>query len=242
MKARKITTVIAGILLFTGGKLFSQSLPACIEKIKADTVKNKLAKYSGTLKLPNGETVYRIVLERRKGCMDCNSGVYYTDSLCERVASFMIGNAPTAFIKKGYKQEYFMETKTPAFSSALKRAEQARGLFFPEERKFSVKTVQDTSFTLFKRTDELRISNAAGLHHYVNGKLKNSYKIIPYQLATLSPDGQEYKVYYIDALKKFMRITDVAGYILFYLTRKEYEEHELKAYSGNEWMQVMQLQ
>ena len=242
MKTKKTITAFALVFILAGGKLFSQSLPACIEKIKTDTVKNRLTKYSGTLKLPTGETVYRITLERRRSCMDCNSGVYYVDSLCERVASFMIGNAPTAFIRQGYKQEYFMEPKNPTFAGALKRAEQARGLFFPEERKFFVKMARDTSFTLFKPGDELRISNAAGLHHYVNGKLKNSYKIIPYQLATLSPDGLQYKVYYIDALKRFMRITDVAGYVIFYLTRKEYEEHELKTFIDNEWMQAMQLQ
>lgn len=240
MKIRITIAVVACV--FMTARLFSQPFPSCIEKIKADTVKDKLTKYNAVLKLPTGETVYRLALERRKGCMDCNAGVYYVDSLCERVASFMIGNAPTAFIKQGYKQEYFMESKNPVFAGALKRAEQARGLFFPEERKFSITDVRDSAFHLFKTGDELRISNAARLHHYVNGQLRNSYKIIPHRLAGLSPDGQEYKIYYIDALKKFMRITDVAGYVIFYLTRKEYEEHALKNFTGNEWMEVLKLQ
>ena len=186
---RKITITIVACFFMLTARLFSQSLPSCIEKITADTIKNKLTKYNGTLKLPTGETVYRMLLERKKGCMDCNSGVYYVDSLCERVASFMIGNAPAAFIKQGYKQEYFMEFKNPVFAGALKRAEQARGLFFPEERKFLITAIRDSAFHLFKTGDELRISNAAGLHHYVNGQLINSYKIIPYRLGSLSPDG-----------------------------------------------------
>lgn len=173
------------IFIITFQQCIAQSgaLPECIEKLSSK--ENRI--YEGMLELPNGETVYKIRIERPKNCMDCIGGTKYLDSNCETVARRTIGRAPNKpFVKEGYELEWFFgkkeENKTENKYPILIRKRDTINFFkkFDKPVKFKVKKIvsKKNPFNL-KQNDILTISNQDGMVIHRQGKKQNQYKLMP---------------------------------------------------------------
>jgi len=91
----------------------------------------------------------------------------------------------------------------------------------PATGRFRVTEAMDTVLYLFKTGDMLDVSLQKGLRHYRNGKLVNTYKIIPATIKVkkvapcLKPPCPELvhdvPVYYTDVLNRYIELDDLSN-------------------------------
>lgn len=212
-------------------------LPDCIKKLTAPPAKVirtsiGARQFRRTHTLVNGQQLFVFNAHPSIGCHinEPASTKYYSDN-CKLVASFpnnfSIKKGFTPFIAPGYKPEDFPEAAQgdyPAYFTNLEKAAANRRVIysdakpvdpFPMEKVYKVTHVDENPLTV-EKGDALRISTKAGLKHYRNNKLVNTYKLVP-QLSTIKVDAQcrvppcfttvtKVLVYYMEGIKRFVAV------------------------------------
>jgi hypothetical protein len=172
-----------------------------------------------------------------KNCHDCATIVTYYDSLCRVAGSFSVGGYAGVVAKGNLSKEDYINKKKlrtlwTAAASSPPAGPSASGAInpFPGLVNFTITQVVDTILNGLAVGDELRISSAEGLSHFRNGKLVNSYKIIPTRikqrhvnpcLIPPCPEREEEKiVYYLEPIHRYFSIEQLMDRSWFNFSRK----------------------
>lgn len=110
-------------------RIIQDTYPVCIqEKIaqfKRDTSSRvmKPPQFINRYALKDGRTIYAFkVAPAGNNCYDCARGVFFTDSLCTPIGTFIMGRVYTEKIAPGYTKEDFRQTRLLSFNNnALKK-------------------------------------------------------------------------------------------------------------------------
>ncbi|RYY58926.1 MAG: hypothetical protein EOO05_14865 [Chitinophagaceae bacterium] len=155
-----------------------QLLPPCMDTTGKPGTKPVVI--LSTVRLPNGQTVYKKAVKRPARCMDCASGVVYVDSLCQTVASFTIGIAPVAQVAAGYEPKWFPESSAPGYSQSLARANG------PREYEVTAMVAATSPLAGLRAGDHIVLSKTEGLKHFRAKEMINQYKIIPQRVSMVN--------------------------------------------------------
>ncbi len=208
-----------------------------------------IRKYGGAIKLPDGRTLYRVVLSPPPRCFHCPTGILYYDSACVNAAAFTYnGRIGTAHITPAYSGVHFIESTNPIYKAP-------RGVYgndankyvdpFAKPISYKVKAMHSSAVDFMRVNDNLIISAAAGMQHFRNGKLINSYKIIPQRITETYIDPKDntakedfLMVYYIEPLKKYIKPGDHG----LFFTAADHAANELKIIDAADWVKVLETE
>jgi hypothetical protein len=173
-----------------------------------------------------------------KNCHDCATIITYYDSLCMVAGSFSVGGYAGVVAKGSLSKDDFNKKKklrtiwTAVLSTSAPANTPTAGTAnpFPYPVSFTVTQVVDTIMKGLATGDELRISSAEGLSHFRNGKLVNTYKIIPARikqrhvnpcLVPPCPEREEDKiVYYLEPIHRYFTIDQLTDRSWFNFSKK----------------------